>query len=140
MAELANCIQCGKVFVTQHRELCPECYRAEEKAYKKVYDFLRQRKNREATTLEVVEATGVTEELIIKFIKEKRLRPSMFPKLGYPCERCGSYILTGKICFNCSMELKKELKQLEEIEKIQEKNADPLKKDDTYYILKKHER
>ncbi|WP_042142639.1 TIGR03826 family flagellar region protein [Paucisalibacillus sp. EB02] len=140
MAELANCLQCGKVFVKQLKDICRNCYKEEEVAFKKVYEFLKQQKNREATLYEVVEATGVEETLITKFIKEKRLRTSMFPKLGFPCERCGTLIVSGKLCMNCSVELKNDLQQLESIEKIAERNKEVKTNHGIYYTLDKHRR
>src|SRR5690625_7876288 len=86
MIELGNCAQCGEVFAKSLRDICPRCYREEEEAFEIVYRFLMKRKNREATMNEIVEATKVKEELIIKFIKQKRLRTSQFPQLAYPCE------------------------------------------------------
>src|SRR5690625_6316215 len=74
MHELANCANCNQVFVKTVRDICRDCYEAEEKAFEIVYRFLSKRKNREATLKEIVEATEVEESLIIKFIKEKRLR------------------------------------------------------------------
>ncbi|WP_188454141.1 TIGR03826 family flagellar region protein [Virgibacillus oceani] len=117
MAELANCTRCDAVFVKTIREICQKCYKEEERAFDLVYSFLRQRKNREATLMEIVDATEVEEELIIKFIKEKRLRTSQFPKLAYPCEKCGGNIISGKLCSNCSKELLNDLEQHEQIEK-----------------------
>ncbi|WP_096269426.1 TIGR03826 family flagellar region protein [Paucisalibacillus globulus] len=140
MAELANCSQCGKVYVKQLKDICRDCYREEEAAFKKVYEFLKQQKNREATLTEVVEATGVEETLITKFIKEKRLRTSMFPKLGFPCERCGTLIVSGKLCMNCSEELKSDLQQHEALEKVVERNKDVKTTQGVYYTLDKHRR
>ncbi len=118
MAELANCSRCGAVFVKTLREICQNCYKEEEKAFQIVYDFLKEQKNREATILEIVDATGVEEELIIKFVKERRLTPKDFPMLAYPCERCGEDITTGHICSNCTEELKQDLAQAEEEERV----------------------
>lgn len=117
MAELANCARCGDVFVKTLRDNCQKCFREEEDAFQKVYNFLRIRKNREATILEIVEATGVDESMIIKFVKEKRLTPKDFPMLAYPCERCGNDIAVGKLCNACADELRRDLTQFEEEEK-----------------------
>src|SRR5690625_5643347 len=68
------------------QDICPDCVRKEEKAFQKVYRFLSKRENREATIAEIVKATEVEEELIIKFIRTNRLQRSRFPKLAYPCE------------------------------------------------------
>ncbi|WP_047984501.1 TIGR03826 family flagellar region protein [Ornithinibacillus californiensis] len=140
MAEIANCTRCGNVFVKELRDICRDCYKEEEAAFKKVYEFLKQQKNRQATLIEVVEATGVDETQVTKFIKEKRLRTSMFPKLGYPCERCGTIIATGKLCLNCSDEIHNELNKLEEIEKVAERNKEKKPKPNTYYAINKHRR
>lgn len=120
MAELANCSRCNAVFVKGIRNLCQNCYGEEEKAFEIVYRFLRVQQNREATVMEIVEATGVEEMLIIKFVKEKRLRTSQFPKLAYPCDKCGTNIVTGKLCQECSNELKKDLEIHEQLEKYSE--------------------
>src|SRR5699024_8527218 len=98
MAELANCSNCGKVFAKHIRDICDECFKKEEEDFETVYHFLKEQKNREATIQEIVEKTGVPETTIIKFIKNKRLRTSQFPKLMYPCEMCGKDILTGRFC------------------------------------------
>ncbi|MBP2078905.1 TIGR03826 family flagellar region protein [Oceanobacillus polygoni] len=141
MAELANCVRCNAVFVKGLRDVCQNCYKKEEDAFQTVYRYLRERKNREATLLEIIDATGVEESLIIKFIKEKRLLPSDFPKLAYPCERCGNEITSGKLCISCSEELKSDLNAYEKTEQIMEearKLAAP--NIDTYYAIAKHKK
>lgn len=135
MQSLANCPSCGDVFVKGLRAICPSCYKKEEEAFEIVYQFLRKQKNREAKINEIVEATGVEEALIIKFVKENRLRTSQFPNLSYPCEQCGDPIVSGKVCSNCSNEL---LTALEKHEAIEEKNR-ALKEErnqvNTYFTL-----
>ncbi|GIO26436.1 TIGR03826 family flagellar region protein [Ornithinibacillus bavariensis] len=140
MADLANCSRCGKVFVKHLRDVCQDCYKKEEADFQIVYAFLKQQKNREATLMEVVEATGVEETLITKFIKERRLRTSMFPKLGYPCEKCGSTIVTGKLCGNCANEIQQDLTMLKEIEKVNARNKEVESKKEIYYAIDKHRR
>lgn len=135
MAELANCVRCEEVFVKTIRDICHSCYQKEEKDFETVYAFLRLRKNREATLQEIVEATGVEEDIIIKFIKDKRLRTSQFPKLAYPCEKCGISIVSGKLCATCSEKL---LTELEQFEKIEEKSAQKkARKTNVYYTFNK---
>src|SRR5699024_647596 len=137
MAELANCIRCEAVFVKTTRDICQDCYQQEEKDFDTVYSFLKQKKNREATLYEIVDATGVEEEVIIKFIKEKRLRTSQYTKLAYSCERCRTPIISEKICPTCSEELKNELEQYEKIEKITQKQNN--NKTNAYYSFNKDE-
>lgn len=133
MAELANCSRCGKVYVKTIRDVCHDCYKYEEEAFQKVYTFLREQRNREATMVEIVDQTGVEEELISKFVREGRLRPSEFPKLTYPCERCHSPIQSGRYCKSCMDELKKDL----EIHEEQEKKAEERKRENIYVSFNK---
>ncbi|GEL78714.1 TIGR03826 family flagellar region protein [Tenuibacillus multivorans] len=106
MGELANCPRCGNLFVKGRIDVCNNCYKEEEEKFETVYQFIRQKKNRMATVLEVSEATGVREKLIMKWVKQRRLRPTQFPNLSYGCERCGNPIYEGKLCKNCVSELK----------------------------------
>lgn len=133
MANLSNCSRCGKVFAKTIRDVCPDCYREEEEAFKIVYRFLSQRKNREATLDEIVKATDVDEELIIKFIKENRLRSSQFPKLAYPCERCGVDIVEGRLCHNCSQDILNQVERHEELEARERARQERLEQEKTYY-------
>ncbi|WP_337020284.1 TIGR03826 family flagellar region protein [Oceanobacillus massiliensis] len=140
MAELANCPRCNAVFVKGIRTICQSCYKEEEEAFQTVYHFLRERKNREATLMMIVEATNVEEELIMKFVKEKRLRPTEFPNLAYPCERCGTDIISGKLCVSCTAQLKKDLTAFEETEKRREEMTSMDTSTNTYYAIDKHKK
>lgn len=111
MDELSNCPNCGDIFVkNQFRDICQKCWKEEEKQYEIVYQFIRKRENRTATINQVVEATEVEEDLILKFIRTGRLKVAQFPNLGYPCDKCGKMIQKGKICDDCSDKIRKELK------------------------------
>ncbi|NWO14526.1 MAG: hypothetical protein HLX49_12980 [Virgibacillus sp.] len=134
MAELANCSRCDRLFLKGARTICQNCYQQEEEAFRTVYQFMSKRKNREATMSEIVENTGVDEELIIKFIKEKRLLPTEFPNIGYPCSHCGKKITSGNLCQACLEKLRKDLEQHEELEdRINEKEEQEKKR--TYYMF-----
>lgn len=141
MAELANCVRCNQVFVKSVRDICLDCHREEEKAFEKVYKFLSKRENREATLQEIVKATDVDEALIIKFIRDNRLRTSQFPKLSYPCESCGIPIVSGTLCANCSDSILEQFKRHEEIEKRhQEVSKRERERIDTYYTIDRHKK
>lgn len=139
MANLSNCSRCGQLFVKNIRDICQDCYREEEAAYQKVYKFLSRRKNREATIDEIVDATGVEEELIIKFLKENRLRSSQFPKLAYPCERCGIDIVEGRLCHNCSQDIIKQVERHDELDKRAQEREERLNKEKTYYSFESNQ-
>jgi flagellar operon protein (TIGR03826 family) len=120
---LENCPNCGRLFVkNQFRDICDVCYREEEKEFEKVYAYIRKRENRMAKMQQVVEATGVEERLIIKFIKTGRLQLANFPNLGYPCDRCGSLIRDGKLCSACMQDLNKQIERMNQEERKKESN------------------
>lgn len=130
---LANCANCGAVFVkTSIRDICDKCYKEEEEAFEKVNNFLKQKKNRMATMVQVVEKTGVPEEMILKFIRKGRIRLVNFPNLSYPCESCGRPIQKGKLCEECSKTLKKEL---EVFGNEQKRQRELQEKNNAYYAI-----
>lgn len=132
---LKNCENCGAVFADPVRSICRDCYYKEEDAFQIVYDFLRDRRNREATIDEIAVATKVDKELIVKFIKQKRLRTSQFPKLAYPCENCGVDIVEGRLCVNCAEQLKSEVSLHRHADKLE---AERKKREETvYYTINK---
>ncbi|BDG45074.1 TIGR03826 family flagellar region protein [Saccharococcus caldoxylosilyticus] len=116
---LGNCSNCGRLFLkSPFRDICENCYKEEEEAFEKVYRFLRKRENRMATMVQIIDATGVKESLLMKFIKSGRLQLAQFPNLGYPCDRCGTLIREGRLCVNCSKDLNKQLKMLQREEEM----------------------
>lgn|SRR5690625_1387574 len=131
MAELANCTRCDTVFAKSIREICQTCYQDEERNFETVYRFLMKRENRKATLQEIVQATSVDEEIIIKFIKEKRLRTAQFPMLAYPCEKCNIPIVSGKLCNECSQGILNDLKQYE----INTEQTEDKGKSNVYYAI-----
>ncbi|SFM23863.1 flagellar operon protein TIGR03826 [Gracilibacillus orientalis] len=134
MGELANCARCNKVFVKITKSICPDCVKDDEKQFQIVYDFLKKRENRQATIPEIVEATGVKEDIILQFVKDNRLRSSQFPNLSYPCQRCGDPIASGKICENCTNKISSDLRYQQEVERVKQKNEQEQKQiEKTYY-------
>lgn len=120
--DLSNCPECGEIYIkSKFRDVCEKCWREEEAAYDTVYKYMRKRENRAATMLQVVEATGVTEAQILKFIKSGKLQITQFPNLGYPCDKCGKIIRTGKLCEGCASEILSDLKNLEREEEFKQK-------------------
>ena len=133
MGELSNCPKCNSLFVkTQFRPVCDACYKKEEAAYETVFKFLRKRDNRKALLHEVVEATGVDEDLILKFIRNGRIQLSNFPNLGYPCDKCGKVIREDRLCESCKTDINKQLNQMDQVEKISERNKKQ-ENQSTYY-------
>ncbi|PKG22086.1 TIGR03826 family flagellar region protein [Niallia nealsonii] len=134
MANLENCPKCGELYVVNSfRETCTKCWKEEEADFDKVYQFIRKKHNRTAKMDEVVEATGVKETLIYKFIKKGRITLAQFPNLGYPCAKCGTEIRAGKLCSKCSADMKTGLKSLEAEETRKKERT---KRSSTYYSEK----
>ncbi len=103
---LANCRECGKLFLQNPAGICPDCYRIEEENEDKVARFLRD--NRRASIPEVHEATGVAEKIILKMIKKGRITGDV--QVEYPCETCGKPILEGRVCQECGRRVLDQLK------------------------------
>ncbi|MBM6619048.1 TIGR03826 family flagellar region protein [Bacillus suaedaesalsae] len=120
MGELSNCPKCNTLFVkTEIHDVCRECYKEEDAKFQKVYEFIRKRENRTATMPEVEQATGVEQDLIMKWIKIGKLKVASMPNIGYKCERCGSLIKTGKLCEPCKKGITNELTSLKKEEERQ---------------------
>ena len=103
---LANCKECGKLFVQNPSGLCPDCYRIEEENEEIVAKYLRN--NRRASITEVHEATGVPEKTILKMIKKGRITGDI--QVEYPCESCGKPILEGRVCAECGRRVLEQIK------------------------------
>lgn len=108
--DLLNCPNCGTLYIKNPvRDVCDQCFKAEEAAYDKVYKFLRIRENRAATIERVAVATEVEEALLHKWVRKGRLQTAQFPNMGYPCDKCGKIISKGKLCEGCATTFKQEL-------------------------------
>jgi flagellar operon protein (TIGR03826 family) len=124
--DLSNCPECGEIYIkSKFRDVCEKCWRQEEAAYDTVYKFMRKRENRTASMLQIVEATGVEEVLILKFIKNGKLQIVNFPNLGYPCDKCGTIIRSGRLCDGCTAELRSDLKDFEREEAFKQNMNNP---------------
>lgn len=99
---LANCKECGKLFFKVVSDICPDCQKKEEEDFNKVKEFLKEYPN--ASLVEIMEATGVSESKISKFIRTGRL--SIKPT----CESCGRPIDNGRLCPECRIKLLREVK------------------------------
>ena len=136
MNELTNCPSCQALFVkNQFRDVCETCYKEEEAIFNEVYQYIRKRENRTATIIQVVEATGVDESLLMKFIKSGKLRIASNPNLGYACEHCGSIIREGRFCGGCRDDLRANLERHESNEALH-KGIDDRQRQMTYYRRK----
>jgi flagellar operon protein (TIGR03826 family) len=102
--ELKKCPRCGKLFAYSALPVCNECLQKEEADFTKVRDYLRE--NPDSGLKETSEGAEVSENLIIKFLKEGRLIATNAFIGVLSCERCGKHINSGRFCDKCIVELK----------------------------------
>lgn len=113
--KLDNCARCDALFVRTVRDICPKCYKEVEEEYTKCAQFLRKRENRGANIQQLSEATGVSVRQITRFIKEGRISTAGNPNLSYPCENCGTPIISGHLCEACASGLRREMEQDQDV-------------------------
>lgn len=106
---LINCQECSKVFASAGSKICPACRQSEEEKFELVKDYLWEQPN--STVKAVSEATGVEEEMIIKFIKANRLQSEgLTIDYSLKCKSCGTAIDAGVYCDSCRNKLVNDFK------------------------------
>jgi len=103
---LANCKECGKLYMQTAAGLCPDCFRVEELNELRVVHYLQD--HCQASVREVHEATGVSESTILKMIRKGRITSNV--ELSYPCSSCGKLILEGRVCEECGRKVRNQIK------------------------------
>jgi len=114
VAELKNCLQCGRLFAGQGK-LCRKCQETEEDDFLVVRRYIRDHPG--SSVFEVSEATGIEESKILHFLREGRLE-SRGVVAELECERCGQKIFSGRYCRKCLEELEQEIQQAVSAEKV----------------------
>jgi flagellar operon protein (TIGR03826 family) len=120
LQNVANCPQCGRVFVRGFRDVCPACYKKVEDQYDLCLKYLREHKN--CTIYDLNEDTGVSVRQITKFIHEGRISIADLPNMTINCEVCGIPIRENNICDSCRGKLAKEYKNVQEDEARKQNN------------------
>lgn len=101
---LANCKECGGLFVQVSRNICDACYKEKEEILLKVQRYIKD--HPKADIAEVAEANEIDEGLIFQFIREKRLVISTASgSVTLTCEACGTKITSGRFCSICRSKL-----------------------------------
>lgn len=114
LQNVANCPQCGRVFVRGLRDVCPACHKKVEDQYDICLEYLREHNH--CTIYDMNEETGVSIKQITKFIREGRISVANSPNMSYGCEICGTPIRESNICDNCRGKLAREYKNVQEDE------------------------
>ncbi|WP_017810946.1 MULTISPECIES: TIGR03826 family flagellar region protein [Paenibacillus] len=105
---LANCPQCGKLYVANLRGMCGNCIKDIDQQYERCNQYLRE--NRGTTITELSEAVDVSIKQISTFIREGRISIANAPNMGYACEVCGTPIRENNMCEPCRTRLTKDIR------------------------------
>nr|NSL49207.1 flagellar protein [Dendrosporobacter quercicolus DSM 1736]SDM87684.1 hypothetical protein SAMN04488502_10882 [Dendrosporobacter quercicolus] len=116
---LANCPECGKLYVENTSGLCPACYEVEEYEELKIVEFLREQGK--ASIEEICKATGVREKTILRMMKRGRFKGTF--DITYPCESCGANISEGRLCPACSKNITDQVKESNERRQEQDRDG-----------------
>lgn len=105
MAELRNCRRCGRIFnYLSGSPICTSCKEDDENDFKRVKQYLYE--NPKATISEVASELDISIEKIKKFLREERLEIVGNGGItGLECEKCGTFIKTGRFCDDCNKDL-----------------------------------
>lgn len=106
--KIKNCPMCGKLFSDTGHKVCMDCYDKILEKEREVVNYVRDHKG--AKIPEICEATGAPSGMIKKMIREGRFE-QIGVKMTYPCEKCGSPIISGKICQQCEEKARTELQK-----------------------------
>lgn len=106
---IRNCSRCGRMFQAEGAtKLCSRCLDNDEEDFKVVREYVYD--NPGANITEVSEETGVSEEKILKFLRQGKLMLKDEVSMVLDCERCGKPIKTGRFCDSCSHEMSQGLR------------------------------
>ncbi|MGI6152243.1 MAG: MerR family transcriptional regulator [Christensenellaceae bacterium] len=94
-----QCKECGGVFQSSGKDVCPRCVKELDEKFKKIKQYLY--KHPDAGVVEVSEETEIEERVILDFLKEGRLELKT-PDGSISCEKCGAPISSGRLCKKCS--------------------------------------
>ena len=131
MPEIRNCPRCGKIFNYIGRPICPRCVQAEEDEFKIVKDYVDDNSN--ATMAEVADATGISVDKIMRFLRDERLEVTG-ENSGFilECESCSRAIKTGRFCDHCKNELNNGIRKefgLDRKARVEDSTAKKVEKD-----------
>lgn len=112
---LKNCAKCGRMFAgEENQRFCTKCVDNDEDLFKIVREYVYDNPN--STVKETAEATEVSEEKILKFLRQGKLTLKG-DGVGLECERCGKNINSGRYCDQCAREMEDGFKKAFGVEK-----------------------
>ena len=104
-----QCVMCNRLFddYLDLYKTCPDCRKEEAELLRKVKDYLWDFPG--TTEAKLRELFGVTHQQVIKWLREERLEITPDSSIKLTCRRCGSMILKGKYCPDCTKRVSQEL-------------------------------
>lgn len=105
--KLKNCPGCGRLYIDSGSSICPDCYQKELEAEETVAAYVREHQG--ATVVEVCEATGISERVVRRMIRQGRFANIPGVNLQYPCVKCGAMIDHGDYCSACQRQVTADL-------------------------------
>lgn len=106
--KLKNCPGCGRLYIDSGPGVCPDCYQKELEAEETVAAYVRE--HRGAAVAEVCEATGISERVVCRMIRQGRFANIPGADFKYPCIKCGTPIEHGEYCVSCQRLVTADLK------------------------------
>ncbi|MFA5675334.1 MAG: hypothetical protein WDA65_02315 [Christensenellales bacterium] len=105
--QVKQCRICNKLFYSFGANNCPDCTERMERDFEKVRDYIYENPN--ANVVEISQETGVSEKVILSYLKEGRLTIAENNGMLL-CEKCNRSISTGRYCKECSRMLEYDLR------------------------------
>ncbi|MGI6587821.1 MAG: MerR family transcriptional regulator [Peptococcia bacterium] len=112
--DLRNCPECGKIFNFLRTNLCPECQKKDEQCFRTIRRYIAQHPG--VSAIDVSKNTGVSEEKVLRFLREGRLSVGARQQVKLECELCGQPVFRGRYCSSCQKKLTSGLKKAVEKE------------------------
>lgn len=106
------CERCHRLFTKTSKNICHNCLKEEEEAYKKVRMYIKRNKHLDMIT--VSKETGVSLDLIILFLQDGRIDMGG-NEVTYPCKDCGAPIQSGAYCMDCQSEYSKREESIRQL-------------------------
>lgn len=99
-----NCKRCGHPFATVlDYNFCPKCSKESDEKLATVQTYL---KSCPTTTIEELsKSCGVTENELITWLREDKIKLAISSPIVLACDMCGERILSGRLCNKCKMQL-----------------------------------
>ena len=120
---IIQCKICRKPFQSLGGDTCHECLDRIDKDFIKVRDYIYD--NRDAKMDEIIEETGVEKAVILRLLKECRLKLDSPDAAGMLlCDTCRKPISSGRMCNECKSKAASEM-----IKSATGANPEPTKKE-----------